>query len=236
MAIEKKIQGTGITAETVTSYSGEDIKEGADKIFTAIAQAYQEGGGDFGMVTLQWVKVAESIKDEFNEEFPERDSMAWFAQQVLRHHQLAKADMERGKTDSAMRFAFDLGKIVERWRIKCSWEDDALRGTKVAGGQNNAAHKTNVRHEIPRDKRFARMRELIPTLGVDKAAAQCSIEGMGRFDTIKKQWNRWELRKKRITRMNELVPLLGVDKAAAECSVEGLGKPDEIIKQWRIGI
>lgn len=234
MAIKKKVRGTGITAEEVTCYSEEDIKKGADIIFTAIAEAYQEGGGSFGMVTLQWVKVAEKIKDEFNEKKTEKDSMAWFAQQVLRFHQIALAAQKRGDNDSAMRFAFELGVVVERWRMKCGWEDDALRGTKVAGGSDNAALKTNKRHVPDREKRFSRMRELIPKLGVDKAAAQCSIEGMGRFDTIKKQWNRWELRKKRITRMDELVPKLGVDKAAAQCAVEGLGKPDKIIKQWEI--
>ena len=69
-------------------------------------------------------------------------------------------------------------------------EVDALRGEKVAGGSRNSAQNTNRRHEDLRKRRFARMEQLVRQLGVDRAAAQCSSEGLGSWEAIKKQWNR----------------------------------------------
>lgn len=71
-------------------------------------------------------------------------------------------------------------------------ESDAVRGEKVAGGARNSAHATNARHAASREQRFARMRELVPEMGVDAAACQCEVEGLGSWQGIKKQWNRHE--------------------------------------------
>lgn len=84
---------------------------------------------------------------------------------------------------------FNAGRHYEVARYK--WiESSAVRGEKVAGGQRNSAHLTNARHEEPREKRFKRMRELMPTVGVKSAAAQCEVEGLGTMGAIKRQWYR----------------------------------------------
>lgn len=86
--------------------------------------------------------------------------------------------------------SFELGQTVFGEARRLFILPDALRGEKVAGGSESAAHATNARHVPMRERRFARMRELVPKVGVDKAAAQCAVEGLGSFDAIKRQWNR----------------------------------------------
>ena len=73
-------------------------------------------------------------------------------------------------------------------------ELSAIRGEKVAGGQKNSAHKTNELHKKLREKRLSRMEVLIPSMGVDCAAAQCESEDLGRWESIKRQYNRWKKR------------------------------------------
>lgn len=141
MAITKKTLGSGITAEERTVYTGEDLPRITRKISDAWNNAHNEGEGDYGAVTLQWIKVAEDIWNQFGGQYPERDSMPWFAQQILMHHSIARAAQKRGEIELAMRFAFDLGVIVERWRMKIGWENYALTGKKVQDG-------TRYAHEV----------------------------------------------------------------------------------------
>lgn len=101
--------------------------------------------------------------------------------------------------------AQDMGRLQERmwWRVgvhkidptdKKSWikrESLALTtGLPVKKGQHSAGQQTNAIHAPTRDARFARMSELVPMIGVDKAAAQCEFEGLGGWQGIKQQWNR----------------------------------------------
>ncbi|WP_136683122.1 hypothetical protein [Falsirhodobacter xinxiangensis] len=86
-------------------------------------------------------------------------------------------------------YAFTAGRHLQIALGK-EHEPDAIRGEKVAGGLRNLAHSTNRRHEGPRERRFARLRELVPQIGLDKACATCETEGLGKHEAIKRQWNR----------------------------------------------
>lgn len=67
---------------------------------------------------------------------------------------------------------------------------DAQRGKKVGEGLKDAAAITNARHSLPRERRFARLRELLPSMKLEPAAYQCESEGLGKAGAIIKQWNR----------------------------------------------
>ncbi len=131
MAISKKTVGTGITAKTNTSYSGDDMAGGLKESFEAWGADFDEGGGQFGAVALRWRKTAEAVRKEFSEEYPARDSMGWFAQQVMTHHRIVEKAIREGDIQTAARFGFDLGILVAEWRMKCGWEDHALLGVKT---------------------------------------------------------------------------------------------------------
>jgi hypothetical protein len=95
--------------------------------------------------------------------------------------------------------AEDLGKMKERmwWRfgmvhgLDRSAEDLGLTGLPVVRGQKSAAARTNALHALPREKRLARMKTLTATLGVEKAARQCEAEGLGGWQAIRRQWDRF---------------------------------------------
>lgn len=194
----KETRGTGITAYEITMH---DVREeGFEKAFDRSAdnwnRAIKEGGGIFGAVSQPALRACEQIlanaKGEEIEHSPEE-----FARLVARYIEIAKARIRDGNADLAARHAWDAGVTWAQARMKWAWEDDALRGEKVAGGMRNRAHATNARHKTLREKRFVIMGRLVPKVGVDKAAAHCEAEGLGPWTAVKKQWNRQ--RKKRDT-------------------------------------
>ena len=128
----------------------------------------------------------------------ERDSQAWFAEQIKLHHGVARDAISKGDADLAARFAYHDGYLHAQAEMKWRWGTHALRGMKVLGGTGEEAQQTNLRNGRPREARFARMRVLVPEYGIDRAAAYCSSEGLGSIGAIKQQWNRY-LRKKRDT-------------------------------------
>lgn len=182
----KIIRGTGITAREITVY---DAKAGEAPPALAWNDAV-ERGGLFGAVSQEALRTCEKILENANAEAAPIDSPEDFAQVIAKHLAYAKNEIQAGDADRAARFAFIAGMEWARATMKWGWEPDALRGEKVAGGEHNAALRTNERHVPLRARRFARMRELVPQIGVDSAAAQCEAEGLGNRDAIKRQWNR----------------------------------------------
>ncbi|AMJ47686.1 hypothetical protein APX01_09095 [Cereibacter sphaeroides] len=97
-----------------------------------------------------------------------------------------------GNLESVFSHSLLLGLAHSRFNARRLHLKHVTRGKKVAGGQLNSAHKTNQRHIPMRTLRFARMAELVPKLGVENAARQCEAEGMGGWQGIKKQWDRFK--------------------------------------------
>ncbi|SMQ74275.1 hypothetical protein SAMN06297468_2507 [Altererythrobacter xiamenensis] len=67
---------------------------------------------------------------------------------------------------------------------------DAARGKKVAAAQKEAAALTNAKHGSMRERRFARIGQLLPKMSLQSAAAQCEREQLGSAEAIVRQWNR----------------------------------------------
>lgn len=98
--------------------------------------------------------------------------------------------LSEGAPDRVFAHAVILGSAVNRFNLRRLHLKAVARGQKVAGGAKNSAHRTNQMHEPMREKRLARMAQLVSDMNVDSAAAQCEIEGLGRWGAIKRQWNR----------------------------------------------
>jgi hypothetical protein len=74
---------------------------------------------------------------------------------------------------------------------KFLWQNDTVRGQKVASGSKNAAHSTNSRHFDIRNKRMSRMAELLETMTVTCASSQCECDGLGKAGAVRKTWYRY---------------------------------------------
>jgi hypothetical protein len=96
--------------------------------------------------------------------------------------------------------AEQLGIIQERmwWRAGIDpisgekRESLALTGRPVKRGQKDAAAITNSAHAPRREARFGRMMELVPSVGIENAARQCEAEGLGGWQGIRRQWDRFK--------------------------------------------
>lgn len=153
MAVRVKKVGSGITAVSRTTYSGKDMRKAADANFNKWSEAIDEGGGNFRARTLGIVKfccrllqkqsnlkhqieaasrpAVQKLLEPLNIKIYPRDSEAWFAQQIVRHFEITKAAIERGESDVAARFGYELGELVATACMKFNWEPDALRGQKA---------------------------------------------------------------------------------------------------------
>jgi hypothetical protein len=120
----------------------------------------------------------------------ERQDLAWYLAEIDAHAKLAEDCRENGNTDWAMHHAMMIAEAFTEMRFKQIWEPNALRGQKVGEGLAAAAKQTNLRHSDLREKRFARLRELLDRMNLESAIAACEAEGLGRADAIKRQWNR----------------------------------------------
>lgn len=69
-------------------------------------------------------------------------------------------------------------------------DKDRLRGAGTVQASRDGAAMTNAKHKAMRERRFARLSELLPDLNLETAAAICETEGLGGAQAIVKQWNR----------------------------------------------
>ena len=194
--MKESIRGTGITARKVRELRmdcPEDVSE-AKEGFRAYAEAFEAAGNEFSFISRHARSVISAILNDA--EHPERakeDTEVWFAREIQFDFDLADKFISEGDADQAARFSFSAASAWATMVMKYSWEDDALRGEKVAGGSKNAAHQTNSRHDEMRQKRFTRIRQLLAKgLNMYSACATCEAEGLGPASGIKRQWYRFK--------------------------------------------
>lgn len=153
-----------------------------------------EGGGAFGAVSLPALRICEKTLEDVprvdGRPAPRSGSPQAYALKIVKEIEGAKKRVTAGEADEAARFAWRAGFEFAYAMLKFQWERDSIRGTKVAGGAKNSAHKTNEKHKPKREARFAVMREFISSLGVEGAAHECEARGLGKAETIVRQWNR----------------------------------------------
>lgn len=123
------------------------------------------------------------------------DSPEWYAHEVLALFKLVKLYSSEGpefSTDLATRYAFQAGQTWERAQMKWQWEKSALRGEKVGEGARFAGELAKSLHAPLRERRFKRMAQLLEVTGAEKAARHCEAEGLGPWQGILQQWNRFK--------------------------------------------
>lgn len=155
--------------------------------------AVKEGGGIFGATSLPALRLCEALLEATprTDDGYAVDSPESFAQYIAKCIRMAKISIGEGSADQAAVHAWRAGVEWARATMKWQWEADALRGEKVATAAGDGADKTNARHRVQREKRMARMAELVRERGsVDSAAAECEVLGLGSRGAIKRQWYR----------------------------------------------
>lgn len=85
--------------------------------------------------------------------------------------------------------AYEIGRSYEAL-LKKPIETDALRGKKTLSAARQGGEIRSAEHKSSRESRFKIMNDLVPKIGVDRAAVECEILGLGHWTAIKRQWNR----------------------------------------------
>ena len=144
----------------------------------------------------------------FREKGLAENSAQWIAAHWLAEYNALKRGRERFEAGdvipenlSRMLMATEeMGRLQKRmwWRAGVDpisgekREVLALTGRPVKRGQKDGAAITNKAHAPRREARFTRMKELLPALGVENAARQCEAEGLGGWQAIRRQWDRFK--------------------------------------------
>lgn len=76
------------------------------------------------------------------------DAIEDYASRFLSNHQKVLRAIEQGDTDRAAYLAFQVGRLVEKWRLKAQWEPHAVRGKK--NGEAAATNAANMRAQRQR--------------------------------------------------------------------------------------
>ena len=84
------------------------------------------------------------------------------------------------------------GYLWAEYKLKMNIESFVNTGRKVIAGSEQAAESTNVKHSALREKRFQLMRQLVSEIGPEKAAIECELQGLGKAQAVKRQWNRFQ--------------------------------------------
>lgn len=174
---KKVIRGTGITAHEVTLFDPSEAKEPLREWAKSWNRAINEGGGEFGAVSLQALRECKHIlANSPPAPYPE-DSQEAFAHHVAVSIRRAKKQIEIANADLAARLAFDAGVQWARATMKWAWEDDALRGEKVKKAASEGAGKTNAPKILKGNIQMARMAELLgEDMPIFNAAAKVAEE------------------------------------------------------------
>lgn len=191
MAPRVRMIGTGITRRRRVVLDGPSLFEELKRQ----GAAHRELGEYAGNKPVpDMVAVCERILDRGDEYEHGDDSEADFAAGILIYHRQAVAHIAAGKADQAAAFAFSAGSLWATAKMKWAWEREALTGQKNLAGSSKAGEATSRQHGPMRERRFARMAELVQQMPVEKAARTCEAEGMGNWQGIKRQWDRWKKR------------------------------------------
>jgi hypothetical protein len=167
MAKHVKTIGTGITAEPQVTYSGEDMMLAMKRWTENWNTARNEGGGDFGAVTLAVVKQCQAILARVGERPFLEHTEGWFADQILIHHNIVKNAISNKNADMAARFACQLGYLHCQAHMKARWEPAALTGQKVrheSPGADKGGRKSgnNIARDVEMVKEFQKSRQTSP--------------------------------------------------------------------------
>ena len=128
MAKTVKTVGTGITADEIVTYDGEDIYPAIRQFTEQFSSAVKKNGGIFAAISADAFALSEAILQRAGKRPYAEQSEAWYAEEFLRYRKLAQDFINKGDPDNATNAAFRAGYIICEASMKFRWEDDALRG------------------------------------------------------------------------------------------------------------
>ncbi len=189
---KKRQRGDGITEREITHRTAETPAEALaalDETDSAIAAPLEPLRNRIAAAALAY--------RNWRAENPNADRGRETVPDLLLQVQYAGEDMERalsgGDAERAAAIAAGAGELLALLWFKHNWQADSLRGRKVGRGLSEAAEKTSLAHRPLRERRLARMRELLAEgHKIENAARYCEAEGLGGWQAIRRQWNRWK--------------------------------------------
>lgn len=162
MAKHYETVGRGVSERMQVRYSGADMAEGMRKFFLRWNAAWDRGGGNsFGAVTIEMVETCRNLVEQAKGRPHEPDSPADFAERLLRLHQLATAQIDRGEPAEAARLGFEMGAIWAEYLFKAAWEREALAGQAFIenGAKGGRPPNTTAARDVEMAKEFTRRSE-----------------------------------------------------------------------------
>jgi hypothetical protein len=187
----KEVRGTGMTArEVIVWESAEDARRWALNWNAAI-----KAGGFFGAATAEAARscaeiIASAKGDEFDD-FTE-DSLEDFARRIAKCLRIAQVEVAKGNADQAARYAWMAGVEWARASMKEAWQPAVSRGVATITAASAGGKQRKKLTAAKFGKRLARMTDLEPQVGPEKAAAIVAAEeGKSvKADSIKRWFNR----------------------------------------------
>lgn len=188
----KRERGDGITARTVVHR----IAETAAESEAAMAEVEEILADPLARLRHRIAQASEAFT-EWRAQNPDASRGGETVPGLLLQVKFAGEDMERslaeGDAQRAAAYAANAGELLALLWFKHNWQADSLRGRKVGRGLSEAAEKTSLAHRPLRERRLARMRELLAEgHKIENAARYCEAEGLGGWQAIQRQWNRWK--------------------------------------------
>lgn len=165
------------------------------------------------VVGLEDTGKCKADQDALEEKGANEGSSAWIAAHWLAEfhgYRQCRARIDAGDRSDRVLTAMgqamhEMGRLQSEmfWRPSIDPKTGKAREALSLKGRENTlrlkslGEMTAAMHGPLREKRFTRMAELIPELGIENAARQCEAEGLGGWQGIKRQWDRFQ--KKRDT-------------------------------------
>lgn len=88
------------------------------------------------------------------------------------------------------REAMKIGFFLDQIDLRDVALKSATEGKAIAKGRQRAAESVKRQNAKKREKRFAELERLIPSIGLNAAAKHLDARGLGDWQAIKKQWTR----------------------------------------------
>lgn len=200
MAHRTAILGEGMTQREVVPVDDLDaagLRALAESFSAEANSAWQEGGGAFGMTSIDAFRICNGVLEREKETRPfPADSPADFAKKFLDLHARAKSFIEQGRADLAAVAAWDAAMLFARADMKWRWEKRALSGQRRAEALEDARQRHNREKQVQSQRRRAQWQEAAaqywnknPTLSKTRVAQliQTELGVPEKVDTIARQ-------------------------------------------------
>lgn len=147
---------------------------------------------DAAMLRHGWDRKAGNGRDFPGDRNAEPFSELWYAGKIgFECWHLLTWHRKHGPNEIALSQAMYLGRLLTEAEWRAAFKPSITRGRKEVSDSQKGADLRNSKHWAERQRRFVRLQELlIDGMLLETAVQQCEVEGLGKADAIKRQWNR----------------------------------------------